>query len=129
MNNNIQSFLCIKLGLRDLPVCWKRFSIILGLSLSELLMSLPHRMPGGIYLIGFGILCQDFRAHHMISISNHREPLPHSFHTQELTFYWPNNTNKQLKKVVRYNYQNVVTMITTSLSILTYNNDFSSQIN
>ena len=38
-----------------------------------------------------GFLRQDFWAHHVISISNHREPLPHSLHMQELPFYWPKN--------------------------------------
>ena len=32
----------------------------------------------------------EVEAHHMISISNHRELLPHSLHTQELLFYLPN---------------------------------------
>ena len=65
---------------------------ILGLSFWELLMSLPHGTPSGIYLTGFWNLCQDFWAHHGISISNHREPLPHPLHTQELPFYWPNTS-------------------------------------
>ena len=56
----------------------KKITGILGLSFWELLTSLPHGTPGGIYLTGFGILCQDFGVHHMIIISNHREPLPHS---------------------------------------------------
>ena len=40
--------------------------------------------------LDFGFLRQDFWAHHVISISNHREPLHHSLHTQELPFYRPN---------------------------------------
>ena len=40
--------------------------------------------------LDLGFLRQDFWAHHMISISNLRESLPHSLHTQELPFYWPN---------------------------------------
>ena len=40
----------------------------------------------------------DVLDHHVISISNHREPLPYSLHTQELPFYWLNNNIKVNKK-------------------------------
>ena len=79
-----------KVEFKGLSGVLKKISGILGLSLWELLMSLPYGTPGGIYLAGFGILRQDFGVHHVISISNHREASPHSLHTQELPFYWPN---------------------------------------
>ena len=78
-----------KVELKGLTGVLKKISGILGLSLCELLMSLPHRTPGGIYRTGFWIL--DF-APRLLSISNHREPLHHSLHTQELPFYWPNDS-------------------------------------
>ena len=62
-----------KVEFKGLTGVLKKISGILGLSLWELLMSLPHRTPGGIYLSGFWILCQDFWAHHVISTSNQRE--------------------------------------------------------
>ena len=80
-----------KVEFKGFTVVLKKISGILGLSLWERLKSLPHGKPGGIYLSGFGILRQDFWAHNVISITNHRETLPHSLHTQELPFYWPNN--------------------------------------
>ena len=58
------------------------------LSLWEFLRSLPHEMSGGIWL-DFRFLHQDFWAQHVISISNHREPLPHSLHTQNYHFTDP----------------------------------------
>ena len=80
-----------KVEFKGLTDMLKKISGILGLSFWELLMSLPHGMPGGIYLTGFWILHQDFWAHHGISISNHRQPLLHSLHTQEFPFYCPNS--------------------------------------
>ena len=101
MNNNIQSFLCMKLSLRNLPACWRRYLCILGWSLWEFLMSLPHWTPGGISLTGFWTLHQDFWSHHMISKSNHREPFPHSLHTQEIPFNWPNSPNPWYSLIYR----------------------------
>ena len=37
--------------------------------------------------LDLGFLCQDFWIHHVISISNHSEPLPYSLHIWELPFY------------------------------------------
>ena len=86
-----------KVEFKGLTGMLKKISCILGLSFWELLMFPPHRMSGGICLTGFWILRQDFWAHHVISISNHREPLPPSLHTQELPFYQPNNSNGEIR--------------------------------
>ena len=77
---------------KELTGALKKISGILGFSFWELFMSPPHITYDGIcldWILDFGFLRQDFWAHHMISIYNHREPLPHSLDTQELPFYWP----------------------------------------
>ena len=97
MYNKYTVFPVYKVEFKGLTGVLKKIFGILGLCLWELLMSLPHWTPGRIYLTGFWILRQDFRAHHVISKYSHREPLPHSLHTGELPFYWHNNAYNEKK--------------------------------
>ena len=84
--NNEQQYTVLpvyKVEFKGLTGALKKISGILGLSFKELLTSPSHRTSGGICL-DFGFLRQGFWTHLVISLSNHRQPYPHSLHTQEL---------------------------------------------